>query len=72
MSTLAHNAAAVEIRTLGKSNARAANRLTLRPTADGWSLLGPGGEVVCHGRGIAGRRVCLEYARARGVLAVFS
>jgi hypothetical protein len=42
----------------------------LRPSADGWSLLGPDGEVLFRGLGTGARRQCLEQARELGVLAV--
>jgi hypothetical protein len=46
--------------------------LKLLPSGDGWSLVGPNGELVFEALGTRGRRECLEYARARGVLAIFS
>jgi hypothetical protein len=46
--------------------------LRLLPSGDGWSLVGPDGELVFHALGVHGRRHCLEFARAEGVLAVFS
>jgi hypothetical protein len=45
-------------------------RLRLLPTGDGWSLVAPDGRLVFHALGTAGRRRCLETARARGVLAI--
>ena len=48
------------------------NGLTLRATGDGWALIGPEGEIVFRGLGVRGRHACLEFARERGVLAVFS
>lgn len=48
------------------------DRLWLRATDDGWSLLDPSGQVLFHGLGQASRRECLEFARSRGVLAVLS
>ena len=48
------------------------DRLFLRATGDGWALLGPGGELVYHGLGRRGRHECLQFARERGVLSVFS
>lgn len=47
-------------------------RFILRATGDGWSLLGPGGDVVFHGLGRRGRHECLQFARDHGVLSVFS
>lgn len=46
--------------------------LKLLPTGDGWALVGPDGKVVFDALGTGGRRRCLEFARARGVLAVLS
>lgn len=46
--------------------------LVLRPTEDGWSLLGPEGGLMFHSPGVRGRRRCLEYARAHGVVSVLS
>jgi hypothetical protein len=73
MTALARTPAAFEIRG-GAAVLAAARpeRFILRPTGDGWSLLGPGGEVVCHGLGRRGRHECLQFARDRGVLSVFS
>jgi hypothetical protein len=45
-------------------------RLRLLPSGDGWSLVSPDGKLVFHALGTAGRRRCLETARARGVLAI--
>jgi hypothetical protein len=36
--------------------------LLLRPTDDGWMLVGTDGEVIFHGPGIEGRRQCLRFA----------
>jgi hypothetical protein len=74
MSSLAHTPAAFEIRTLGRHRTRSTRMTGLRllPTGDGWSLVGPAGELVFHALGPRGRRQCLEYARARGVLFVSS
>ena len=73
MTALAHTPTAFEIRgaaaVLGGTHPE---RFTLRATGDGWSLLGPGGEVVFHGLGRRGRHECLQFARDRGVLSVFS
>jgi len=49
-----------------------AERLRLLPSGDGWSLIGRGGEPVFFGLGVSGRRRCLEFARSRGVLTLFS
>ena len=37
--------------------------LLLRPSQDGWMLIGTGGEVIFHGLGAEGRRQCLRFAR---------
>jgi hypothetical protein len=70
MNTLAHRPAAFELRTSDRPAARSS--LFLRPTEDGWSLVGPGGELVHRGLGTRSRRECLEYARDHGVISVFS
>jgi hypothetical protein len=44
----------------------------LLPNEDGWSLIEPDGTLLFYAVGTSGRRRCLEYARAHGVLAVFS
>jgi hypothetical protein len=74
MTPMTHKPAAWEIRNLADSRTRAvpANRVTLRATGDGWSLLGPDGELVFSGIGRYARRECLEYARDHGVSTVFS
>jgi hypothetical protein len=48
------------------------DRVWLRATSDGWSLLDPSGKVLFQGLGQSSRRQCLEFARTRGVLAVLS
>lgn len=72
MTALAHIDAALEIR--GRDNVRgcvaAADRLWLRPTEDGWSLMARDGAVVHRGIGLASRRECLRRARDLGVLSV--
>jgi hypothetical protein len=74
MTALSQKPAAVEIS--GSTGARVwgslKTRVILRPTEDGWSLIGPDGELVFRGFGLKGRRECLEFARARGIHAVFS
>jgi hypothetical protein len=72
MTAIAHRPAAFELR-LPRHASRAdlpAHTLILRPSADGWSLLGPDGEVLFRGLGTGARRQCLEHARELGVLAV--
>lgn len=73
MTALAGKPAAFEIRNLGRATSfrASATRLALFPTEDGWSLVGARGEVVFRAAGVRGRRACLEFARDRGVLAVF-
>ena len=51
---------------------RATIRLRLLANGDGWALVGPDGEIVFQALGTRGRRQCLEYAQAEGVLAVIS
>ncbi len=45
-----------------------APRLRLLPSGDGWSLVGVDGELVFSALGLSGRRRCLEFARAEGVI----
>jgi hypothetical protein len=59
-------------RKLVDTRAGSPARLRLLPTGDGWSLIGPDGELVFHGLGLSGRRQCLEFAREHGALAVLS
>lgn len=47
-------------------------RLRLLPSGDGWSLIGLDGELVFSALGLSGRRRCLEFAHATGVLAIAS
>ena len=42
--------------------------LILRPTNDGWMLVGSDGEVVFRGLGAEGRRQCLRFARDQRAL----
>ena len=72
MTALASSPTAFEIRGAAVSAGARPQRLLLRPTGDGWSLIGPAGELVHHGRGRRGRHECLQFARDRGVLSVFS
>jgi hypothetical protein len=55
-----------------RGEARASMRLRLLPSGDGWSLVGPDGKLVFQALGSRGRRQCLEFARAHGVLAISS
>lgn len=74
VTALAHNPLAVEVRRQARASdrARGTTQLRLRPSGDGWSLIDADGAVVFRGFGLRGRRECLEFARRRGVLAVFS
>jgi hypothetical protein len=74
MSSLAHVPAAFELRGPGAVGRRADAMIGLRlaPSGDGWALLGADGHLVFHALGTHGRRRCLEFARAHGVLVVFS
>ncbi len=47
-------------------------RLSLQPNCAGWSLIAPNGELVFEAPGTRGRRRCLDFARAHGVLAILS
>lgn len=47
-----------------------ASRLRLLPSGDGWSLVGEDGRLVFSALGLGGRRRCLEYAQAHGVVAL--
>ena len=74
MSALAPRPAAFALRMAGKPDASssAAGTLVLRPTEDGWALVGATGGVVFRALGVRGRRRCLEFARTHGVVAVLS
>lgn len=75
MALLAPHPAAFELRSgsqLRRTRDEAADRLYLRPTGDGWSVLNSAGEVLFWGFGLAGRRRCLEFARGIGVLVVYT
>jgi hypothetical protein len=73
MTSLAHISGAFDVRTLAlPTHALGGARLRLLPSGDGWSLVGPDGRVAFHALGTHGRRECLRFAQARGVLAVFS
>lgn len=58
----------------GESRVRveAVSSLRLVPCDGGWSLVGPDGGLMFHAPGIRGRRRCLQFARAHGVLTLFS
>lgn len=74
MSSLAHNLAPgpIAIGTTSRTYADACVTLRLLPSGDGWSLIGSDGRLVFKALGPRGRRRCLEFARAHGVLALFS
>ena len=74
MSAIAHKPAAFALRLAKRPNVETATPgyLRLRPSQDGWSLISNAGDVVFHGLGPRGRRECLEYARAHGIVAVLS
>jgi hypothetical protein len=74
MALSSPHSAAFEVRSGRPSWSRddSAERLYLRPTEDGWSLLNSAGEVLFRGFGLDGRRQCLEFAREIGILTVFS
>ena len=72
MPLLAHPAASHPApRTAVATVAAPVVGLRLVTTGDGWSLVTPEGKLVFEAVGNAGRRRCLEFARAQGVLAVF-
>jgi hypothetical protein len=73
MSATFHRSTTIEV-LAGAAGERgpAARHLLLRQSDDGWSLLRSDGEVVFRAMGDRGRRRCLEFARAVGVLAVIS
>jgi hypothetical protein len=74
MSAIAHKPAAFALRLGERPTTQTATPgyLRLRPTEDGWSLIGTAGDIVFHAIGLRGRRQCLEYARAHGIVAVLS
>jgi hypothetical protein len=74
MSAIAHKQAAFELRLPrdAAQRARPAHTLSLKPSADGWSLIGADGEVLFRGLGTSARRQCLERARELGVFVVVS
>jgi hypothetical protein len=73
MSTTVQRRAPLEVLSGSRAAPGASmRRLRLRQTDDGWSLLGPDGEIVFRAMGDRARRRCLEFARGTGVLAVIS
>jgi hypothetical protein len=49
-----------------------AKRLRLLPSGDGWALVSLDGERVFSALGCNGRRRCLEFACAHGIVALVS
>jgi hypothetical protein len=72
MTAIAQRRAAIELHSGLSLVDGPPDRLWLRATDDGWSLLDPSGKVLFAGLGQSSRRECLEFARSRGVLAVLS
>jgi hypothetical protein len=74
MTSLAHHPGIVQVRTSQRRRAEThtSTGLRLLPTGDGWSLVNAQGTVVFGALGTRGRRECLEFAQANGVLALFS
>lgn len=74
MSSLAHRLTPRPIAIAGplRTRAEACVNLRLLPSGDGWSLVTPEGSVVLDSLGPQGRRRCHEFARANGVLTLFS
>ena len=72
MTSLAHTPPLYELRTVDRqrTSSRTSLRLRLVQSGDGWALVGPDGVVVFRALGTRGRRECLEFARAHGVLAL--
>lgn len=72
MSAVVHGRAAIELHSGVRLADGPPDRVWLRATSDGWSLLDPSGKLLYSGLGRSSRRQCLEFARSRGVLAVLS
>ena len=72
MSAIGQRRAAIDLHSGLRLADGPPDRLWLRATDDGWSLLDPSGKVLFGGFGQSSRRECLEFARSRGVLAVLS
>ena len=76
MSAIAHTTEIPALQVKGLSSGRerglSDTSLSLRATGDGWALMSAGGRVVFSALGVSGRRMCLEFARAAGVLSVRS
>lgn len=74
MSSLAYKPAAFTIHVAERQSLRRGldRYPILAPSEDGWSLVGPAGELLFRGLGARGRRECLEFARDHGIVAVMS
>jgi hypothetical protein len=74
MFSLAPAPRSLRLAELPAVRARAASwpRCRLVPAGDGWSLVTGDEHVLFEADGPDGRRRCLEFARARGALAVFT
>jgi len=72
MTAIAHPRAALELHAGIELSEGPPDRMWLRATSDGWSLLDASGKVLFRGLGSDSRRQCLEFARSQGVLAVLS
>lgn len=71
MTSLTHRRVSPQIGAFTRSGA-SAEPLKLLPSGDGWALVGPDGKIVFDALGTDARRLCLEFARARGLLALLS
>jgi hypothetical protein len=74
MTSLAYTPAATALHgyEAPRAETRPGARLRLLPSGDGWALVTPSGEIAFQALGTQGRRRCLEFARARGVLVISS
>lgn len=63
---------AVRSGRLARPRYEAVDRLYLRPSGDGWSLVNSAGEVLLRGLGLGSRRQCLQLARDMGALVVYA
>lgn len=72
MTAMAQSRPAIELHAGVRLADDPPDRVWLRATSDGWSLLDPSGKVLFQGLAQSSRRQCLEFARSRGVLAVLS
>lgn len=69
MATIAHTPPQFHPR-IGLAAERGPLKLVTSP--EGWALLDPSGREVFSAPGLRGRRRCLQFAHAHGVLAVLS